>query len=110
LVKIDILDEALRKRAMKAGLRFWNLVAALTLAASPVLAADRAHPDNRSRPAPGGPLKPGKSAGVQAAQQSRTGLALIGAGGVIAVVLIATQGGGNANQPNFQSAPATTTP
>jgi hypothetical protein len=39
------------------------------------------------------------------------GLALIGAGSVIAVVLVATQGGGGASpQANLQNAPATTTP
>lgn len=97
---------------MKAGLRFWNLLAGLTLAAAPVLAAERAHGASRPKTVSGGPLKPGKSAGVQRAQQSRTGLALIGAGSVIAVVLVATQGGGggNTSQPNLQSIPTTTTP
>lgn len=97
---------------MKAGLRFWNLVAGLTLAAAPVLAAEKAQGGSRPKPLSGGPLKPGKSAGVQRAQQSQAELALIGAGGVIAVVLAATQGGGGGNepQPNLQSMPVTTTP
>lgn len=40
------------------------------------------------------------------------GLALIGAGSVIAVVLVASQGGGGGggSQPNLQNAPTTTTP
>ena len=96
---------------MKAGLRFWNLVAGLTLVAAPAFAAEKAQGGSRPKPASGGPLKPGKSAGVQRAQQSHAGLALIGAGGVIAVVLVATQGGGGtAPQPNLQSVPVTTTP
>ena len=95
---------------MKAGLRFWKFLAGLTLAAAPVLAADRVQSGSRGKPVSGGPLKPGKSAGAQRARQSHTGLALIGAGGVIAVVLIATQGGGAGQQPNVQSAPVTTTP
>jgi hypothetical protein len=96
---------------MKAGLRFWNLVAGLILAAAPVLAAEKA-PSGRPKPVSGGPLKPGKSAGVQRAQQSHAGLALIGAGGVIAVVLVATQGGGggSSQQPNLQNVPTTTVP
>jgi hypothetical protein len=97
---------------MKAGLRFWNLVAGLTLVAAPVLAAEKAQGGSRPKPVSGGPLKPGKSAGVQRAQQSHAGLALIGAGGVIAVVLVATQGGGGGSspQPNLQSVPVTTAP
>lgn len=95
---------------MRAG--FWNLLAGLTLAVTPVLAAEKAHSGGRSKPVSGSPLKPGKSAGLQRAQQSRAGLALIGAGGVIAVVLIATQGGGGgaSPQPNLQNAPTSTTP
>lgn len=96
---------------MRPGLRIWNLVAGLAFAAMPALAADRSHAGPRPKPLPGGPLKPGKSAGVQRAQQSQMGLALIGAGGVIAVVLVATQGGGgSAPQPNLQSVPSSTTP
>ena len=59
-----------------------------------------------------GPLKPGRTAGVKGAQQARTGLALIGAGAIIAVVVVAagTSGGGSSGQqPNLQFAPATTT-
>lgn len=97
---------------MKAGLRFWNLVAGLILASAPVLAAEKAPSGSRPKPVSGAPLKPGKSAGVQRAQQSQAGLALIGAGSVIAVILVATQGGGGggSQQPNLQNAPPTTTP
>ena len=96
---------------MKAGLRFWNLLMGLALAVAPAL-AQTAPGGNRPKPVSGGPLKPGKSAGAQGARQSHAGLALIGAGGVIAVVLVATQGGGGgaSPQPNLQSVPATTTP
>jgi hypothetical protein len=63
---------------------------------------------------PGQPaLKPGYSAGVQAAQQTHTGLALIGTGAIIAVVIVAattSNGGGNDSQVNMPSAPSTTTP
>jgi hypothetical protein len=58
-----------------------------------------------------GPLKPGRSAGVRAAQLPRTGLALVGASAIIAVVVVAaSSGGGGGNtgpQSNFQSTPAT---
>lgn len=97
---------------MRAGLRFCTLLTGLTLAAAPVLAAEKVRGGSRAKPVSGGPLKPGRSAGIQRAQQSRTGLALIGAGSVIAVVMVATQGGGggSASQPNMQSVPTTTTP
>jgi hypothetical protein len=66
--------------------------------------------DPRSAPPP---LKPGRSAGVHAAQQGHTGLALIGGSAIIAVIVIAattSNGGGGNNQNNSQIAPATTTP
>lgn len=55
------------------------------------------------------PLKPGPSAGVQAAQQViHPGLALIGAGAIIALVVVTTAGnGGKGSQPGSQSVPAT---
>jgi hypothetical protein len=59
------------------------------------------------------PLEPGHSAGVHAAQQTRTGLALIGTAAIIAVVIVATttsNGSGNGNQLNLPAAPATTAP
>jgi hypothetical protein len=58
-----------------------------------------------------GPLNPGKSAGVQAAQQARTGLALVGAGAIIAVVIVAASTGGSngGGQANSQSVPTTAT-
>ncbi len=58
-------------------------------------------------------FKPGQSAGVQTAQQTHTGLALIGTGAIIAVVIVAataSNSGGNNNQVNPQFAPATTAP
>ncbi|MEO8300858.1 MAG: hypothetical protein ABI608_03645 [Rhizomicrobium sp.] len=75
-------------------------------AASPRVAA-------ATRPPADSPLKPGRTAGVKGAQQARTGLALIGAGAIIAVVVVAagTSGGGSGgSQPNIQFAPATTSP
>jgi hypothetical protein len=59
-----------------------------------------------------GPLKPGHTAGVKRAQQARVGLALVGAGAIIAVVVVAAgTGGGNGTgaQNNMQNAPTTTT-
>jgi hypothetical protein len=68
----------------------------------------------QDRPAPPPALKPGRSAGVHIAQQTHTGLALIGASAIIAVVIVvasASSGGsGNNNQVNQQFAPTTTTP
>jgi hypothetical protein len=62
------------------------------------------------RPAP--PLKPGQSAGVHVAQQTHTGLALVGAGAIIAVVIVAATAGngGNGNNNNPPSVTTTTTP
>ena len=94
------------------GIRF---LAALC-AASLLLALPVAAPAQDSRPAsppqPLKPLKPGQSAGIQAAQQTHTGLALIGGGAVIAVVLVAataSSNGGSSGQVSPQVAPATTT-
>jgi hypothetical protein len=59
------------------------------------------------------PLKPGHSAGVHAAQQTHTGLALIGTAAILAVVIVATtssNGGGGNNQIAAPSAPTTTAP
>jgi len=65
-------------------------------------------------PPPPQPLKPGQSAGIRAAQQTHTGLALIGSGAVIAVVLVAatasSNGGSSNGAVNPQFAPATTAP
>ena len=59
-----------------------------------------------------GPLKPGRSAGVRSAQLPRTGLALVGASAIIAVIVVAAGTGGSNNgngpQSNLQSAPTTT--
>ena len=90
------------------GFRFLTALAAASLLwASSALAQD-AHP---APPPP--PLKPGQSAGVHAAQQARTGLALIGGGAVIAVVIVAataSNGGSGSNQVNPQTQSTTTTP
>ena len=92
------------------GFRFLAaLSAASLLLALPVAApAQDPHP----APPPPQPLKPGQSAGVHAAQQTHTGLALIGSGAVIAVVLVAAtasnNGGNGAVNPQF--APSTTAP
>ena len=90
------------------GFRFFTaLASASLLLASPAFAEDP-HP----APQPP-PLKPGQSAGVQAAQQTRTGVALIGAGAVIAVVIVAataSSGGNTNNQVNPQTQSTTTTP
>ena len=39
------------------------------------------------------PLKPGRSAGVQVAQQTQMGLALIGTGAIVALVIVAATTG-----------------
>jgi hypothetical protein len=84
--------------------------ATLALLAQPVLAADAAGSKARQIQ----PLKPGKSAGVHHAQLVRGGVALVGTGGVIALVALAATsgggGGGNTNQPNMQTVPVTTAP
>ena len=65
-----------------------------------------------TRPPEPAPLKPGRTAGVQKAQQARAGLALVGAGAIIAVVVVAagSSGGGADAQNNMNFAPTTTTP
>jgi hypothetical protein len=80
---------------------------ALTMSSAP--ATEAAAPSHPPQP---GPLKPGRTAGVRAAQQARAGLALVGAGAIIAVVVVAGTGGSNGNnaQNNMQTAPVTTTP
>ena len=63
------------------------------------------------RPAQAAPLHPGKAGGVRAAEEGQTGLALVGAGGVIIAVIAVTAGSGggkNAAQPNAQSVVGTT--
>jgi hypothetical protein len=55
------------------------------------------------------PLKPGHSAGVHAAQQERVGLALVGTGAIIAVIVVAAGAGGSANRTNPQSISTATT-
>ena len=106
---------------MNGGMRFWiAVVAGLALMTAPAMAAETAGPraahTGPLKPGPlspgplsPGPLSPGKSAGVRGAQQVRAGFALIGAGAIIAVVVVAAGSGGNgAGQPNMQSVPTTT--
>lgn len=102
---------------MKSGTRLFAAVLAGCALASPAAQGDGgplppAPGAHEAKPAPKhGPLNPGQSAGVRAAQQGRTGLALIGAGGaIIAVIAVtASSGGGNGSaQPQSQAAPATT--
>jgi hypothetical protein len=100
---------------MRGGTRFLaGMVGGLALLVLPVLADGAAgtHPAAKPGPAQPGPLQPGKSAGIHAAQQARAGLALIGAGAIIAIVVVAAGAGGNgsAAQPNAQEAPVTTAP
>ena len=105
---------------MNRGMRFlvsllagWVLLAPVALgdgAAGPLPPAPVAPKPAPSKPVP---LHPGTSAGVRAAQQGQTGLALVGAGGVIIAVIAVTAGSGGGNgavQPNAQVMPATTTP
>ena len=94
-------------------MRFFTamLTAGLLSLSAPI--ADAAEAAGSARKAEqSGPLKPGRSAGVRAAQLPRTGLALVGASAIIAVVVVAvgTSSGSNGSQPNLQSAPTTTTP
>ena len=60
--------------------------------------------------APRHPLKPGKAAGIFHAQQIRSGIALVAAGGVIAVVALVagTGGGGATGKAQSDSVPVTT--
>jgi hypothetical protein len=66
-------------------------------------------PAGPSPPKPG-PLQPGRSAGVHGAQQARTGLALVGAGAIIAVVVVAAGTSGSSASPQSNSQSVTTTP
>jgi hypothetical protein len=95
--------------------RFFTAVIFLALAAPSPKAAEPAGSSQapHSRAPQAGPLKPGRTAGVQKAQQAHAGLALIGAGAIVAVVVVAAGsggGGGGVAQNNMQIAPATTTP
>ena len=93
-------------------MRFFTAMLTAGLLSVPVSVADAAEAAGSARKAEqSGPLKPGRSAGVRAAQLPRTGLALVGASAVIAIVAVAasTGGGGTGPQANtFQSAPTTT--
>jgi len=93
-------------------MRIFNFIAAVTFLAltttfvSATEATAPAHPPQPS------PLKPGRMAGVKGAQQARAGLALVGAGAIIAVVVVAAGTGGSNGggaQNNMQIVPTTTT-
>ena len=96
------------------GMRHFTILAMMAALLAPAQAGRAAEAAaSTPKPSQNGPLKPGRSAGVHNAQLPRTGLALIGAGAIIAVVVVAAgSGGGNGNnqQPNLQSMPTTTTP
>jgi hypothetical protein len=90
---------------MAPGIRLWSgvMIAVLTAAS-----ARAETPTPRPRQPP--PLQAGRSAGVKTAQQgSRPTLALVGAGAIIALVVMTTAGSGSsgASQPNSQSVPGT---
>jgi hypothetical protein len=95
----------------------WTVLAALWALPVAAVAAGDAPPPPRSGPLqPGlaksaplkpGPLKPGKSAGVRAAQMPSTGVALVGAGAIIAIIAVTASSGSSNAQPNAQSVPTT---
>ena len=97
-------------------LRFSALVVFLAVSSTGAQAAEATASTRvaaNTRPPEAGPLKPGRTAGVKGAQQSRTGLALIGAGAIIAVVVVVAGTGGGSGGPSAQNnnfAPTTTTP
>ena len=86
----------------------------LVLGAPAAIAADAAGSVKAAQQP--GPLKPGRSAGIREAQLPRTGLALVGASAIIAVIVVAagTSSSGNGNNPqsnlqsNLQSVTTTT--
>ena len=88
---------------------FFLAVAAPSAQAADAVASTRVAAN--TRPPETGPLKPGRTAGVKGAQQARAGLALIGAGAIIAVVVVAAGSSGGGGGPSAQNnfAPTTTT-
>jgi hypothetical protein len=114
-VKLTSWNRRLEEGAMRGGTGFLaGMAAGLALVVSPALAESAAETRAAATTAPPrpAPLQPGKSAGIHAAQQAHTGLALIGAGAIIAIVVVAAGAGGNGSgaQPNAQNAPVTTAP
>ena len=92
-------------------MRFFTTLMIATLLAAETPSAWAAEAAGSAKAAQqNGPLKPGRSAGVRAAQLPRTGLALVGASAIIAVIVVAagTGSGGNGSQPNLQSVTTTT--
>jgi hypothetical protein len=84
---------------LTAALLAWGI--AMAAEPAPLTAA------GSSPPKPGS-LQPGRSAGVHGAQQARTGLALVGAGAIIAIVVVAAGTSSSASpQPNSQSVTTT---
>jgi hypothetical protein len=92
-------------------MRFWvGMTAGLALLAAPAVAADAA---GSRAAAKTDPLKPGKSAGIHAAQQVRAGLALVSTGAIIAIVVVAasaSSGSSSNGKPNQQNVATTTSP
>jgi hypothetical protein len=90
-------------------MRFLTAILTAGLLSLPAPVADAAEGSAR-KAEQSGPLKPGRSAGVRAAQLPRAGLALVGASAIIAIVAVAasTGGGGSGNGPQLNSAPTTT--
>jgi hypothetical protein len=93
-------------------MRIFTFATAIVFLAWAVPKAQATEPTASTPHAPqAGPLKPGRTAGVKRAQQARAGLALVGAGAIVAVVVVAAgTGGGNGAQNNMQIAPTTTSP
>lgn len=93
-------------------MRFFTTMLTAGLLSLSVSVAEAAEAAGSARKAEqSGALKPGRSAGVRAAQLPRTGVALVGASAIIALVAVAAStgsGGNNGPQSNFQSVPTTT--
>jgi len=94
-------------------MRIFCSLCLLAALATPAWAAQDAPlpPPSAAKAHPPG-LKPGRAAGMAQAQQIRSGIALVAAGGIVAVVaLVAGTGGGNSSgQAERQTAPVSTTP
>jgi hypothetical protein len=88
-------------------MRFLAVMAAglLLFSVPRAMAAEAAAPTHAAQP---GPLKPGKSAGVTVAQQTRSTWVLVGAGAIIAIVAVTSTASNGSSQPNMQSVTVTT--
>ena len=89
-----------------------GMTAGLALLAAPAMAADAAgsRAAAKTDPLKPGPLQSGKSAGVHAAQQARAGVALVSAGAIIAIVVVAASASSGSSQPIEQNVAVTTSP